>query len=306
LAQVWGVLVALLISPVLGLVLSIVVYVVLKFTVRRRDLYLPPEGDRPPIWWIRALLITTCTGVSFSHGTNDGQKSIGLIMLTIIGLMPTAYALNLSMTQAQIREVATQSPVAAELIRRIGGGRKEQAIASASALARRFSELSSVADIPPEQRTSVRNDLNEMLSSLREASAKSNVSEVDRKNAKIEHDRLLHSVEYAPWWVRILSAFCLGAGTMIGYRRIVKTLGERLGKTHLVPAQGASAALVGYAGFGGYPVSTTHVVTGGIAGTMLASGAGLQRSTLSLIGVAWVLTLPATIAMSCGLFLLLR
>jgi phosphate/sulfate permease len=209
LAQVWGVLVALLISPVLGLVLSIVVYVVLKFTVRRRDLYLPPEGDRPPIWWIRALLITTCTGVSFSHGTNDGQKSIGLI------------------------------------------------------------------------------------------------------NAKIEHDRLLHSVEYAPWWVRILSAFCLGAGTMIGYRRIVKTLGERLGKTHLVPAQGASAelaaaALVGYAGFGGYPVSTTHVVTGGIAGTMLASGAGLQLSTLSLIGVAWVLTLPATIAMSCGLFLLLR
>jgi len=98
---------------------------------------------------------------------------------------------------------------------------------------------------------------------------------------------------------------------MIGYRRIVKTLGERLGKTHLVPAQGASAepavaALVGYAGFGGYPVSTTHVVTGGIAGTMLASGAGLQLSTLSLIGVAWVLTLPATIAMSCGLFLLLR
>ena len=131
------------------------------------------------------------------------------------------------------------------------------------------------------------------------------------KSAKAIHDRLMRSVEYAPWWVRILSAFCLGAGTMVGYRRIVKTLGERLGKVHLTPAQGASAELVaagliGYAGFGGYPVSTTHVVTGGIAGTMLASGAGLQRATVSLIATAWVLTLPATIALSCGLFYLLR
>jgi PiT family inorganic phosphate transporter len=109
----------------------------------------------------------------------------------------------------------------------------------------------------------------------------------------------------APWWVRILSALCLGIGTMVGYRRIVKTLGERLGKSHLVPAQGASAelaaaGLIGFAGFSGYPVSTTHVVTGGIAGTMVGSGAGVQRATLWLIAAAWILTLPATMRYRAG------
>jgi PiT family inorganic phosphate transporter len=124
------------------------------------------------------------------------------------------------------------------------------------------------------------------------------------------HDRLMKSVEYAPWWVRIASALCLGLGTMIGYKRIVTTLGERLGKQHLVPAQGASAELVaatliGFAGFSGYPVSTTHVVTGGIAGTMVASGAGVQGATVWQIAAAWLLTLPATIALSAGMFYLL-
>jgi PiT family inorganic phosphate transporter len=120
----------------------------------------------------------------------------------------------------------------------------------------------------------------------------------------------MRSVEYAPWWVRILSAFCLGFGTMVGYRRIVRTLGERLGKSRMMPAQGASAeivaaALIGFAGVGGYPVSTTHVVTGGIAGTMVASGSGLQGPTVRLIAIAWLLTLPATIVLCGFLFLLL-
>jgi inorganic phosphate transporter, PiT family len=136
------------------------------------------------------------------------------------------------------------------------------------------------------------------------------ISDADKKQAKSIHDELMKSVEYAPWWVRVLSALCLAAGTMIGYKRIVKTLGERLGNSHLVPAQGASAELVaagliGFAGFSGYPVSTTHVVTGGIAGTMVASGAGVQSATLWQIGAAWLLTLPGTIAISGGLFYLL-
>ena len=120
----------------------------------------------------------------------------------------------------------------------------------------------------------------------------------------------MKSVQYAPWWVRILSALCLGAGTMIGYKRIVTTLGERLGKQHLAPAQGAAAeivaaVLIGGAGFSGYPVSTTHVVTGGITGTMVGSGAGIQPATLWQIGTAWLLTLPATVALSAGLFYVL-
>ena len=114
-------------------------------------------------------------------------------------------------------------------------------------------------------------------------------------------------VNYVPWWVRVVSAACLGLGTMVGYKRIVQTLGERLGKKHLVPAQGASAevvaaAVIGVAGLTGGPVSTTHVVTSGIAGTMVGAGAGVQGSTLRQIGLAWILTLPATMAISGVLF----
>jgi inorganic phosphate transporter, PiT family len=183
-------------------------------------------------------------------------------------------------------------------------------VQSARALGERFSHLAKVGDIPSDQRSAVRNDLNQTLASLHDVTESKSASDADKKSAKSIHDQIMRSVQYAPWWVRVLSALCLGLGTMVGYRRIVTTLGERLGKTHLVPAQGASAELVaagliGFAGFSGYPVSTTHVVTGGIAGTMVASGAGVQPATLWRIATAWILTLPATIALSCGLFYLL-
>jgi inorganic phosphate transporter, PiT family len=308
--QVWGVLASLLVSPILGFGLALGVFLVFRAVIRQRQLFQPPQGEEPPVWWMRLLLVLTCTGVSFAHGTNDGQKSIGLIMLTIIGLMPATYAINLEMTHDQIAQAAKQMQAAAELIGRDGRERKQQGSAAARALAARFAHLSQAGDIPPGERPAVRNDLNETLASLREVKESKSLPQADTKSAKSLHDQLMRSVQYAPWWVRIVSALCLGIGTMVGYRRIVKTLGERLGKQHLVPAQGASAELVaagliGFAGFTGYPVSTTHVVTGGIAGTMVGSGAGIQRSTLWLIAAAWILTLPATIALSCGVFYLL-
>jgi inorganic phosphate transporter, PiT family len=91
--QLWNVLEALALSPVLGFVLSGALYFVLRRTARDKHLY-EPAKEGPPIWWMRGTLILTCTGVSFAHGTNDGQKSIGLIMLTIIGLFPALFALN--------------------------------------------------------------------------------------------------------------------------------------------------------------------------------------------------------------------
>jgi len=308
--QVWSVLASLLVSPILGLVLALGVFLLFRYFIRQKELFEPPEGDKTPVWWMRGLLILTCTGVSFAHGTNDGQKSIGLIMLTIIGLMPASYALNSEMTHEQIGRAAQQMQDAATLIERAGGARQQQGSSAARALASRFSGLSQVSDIPAGERPAVRNDLNRMLASLREANESKSLPEADKKSAKSLHDQLMRSVQYAPWWVRILSALCLGLGTMVGYRRIVTTLGERLGKQHLVPAQGASAELVAaglisFAGFTGYPVSTTHVVTGGIAGTMVGSGAGVQRRTVWLIAAAWCLTLPATIALSCGIFYLL-
>ena len=309
-AQVWSVLGSLLVSPVLGFVLALILFRLFRLFLHQKALYERPPRDEPPVWWMRWLLILTCTGVSFSHGTNDGQKSIGLIMLTIIGLMPASYALNLEMNRDQITKAAGAMQSTAALIERSGGARKSDGAAAARALGSRLADLSSISDIPPDERSARRNDLNHTLAGLRDVQANKAAPEADRKQAKAAHDELMRTVQYAPWWVRVLSALCLGLGTMVGYRRIVKTLGERLGKSHLVPAQGASAelvaaSLIGFAGFTGYPVSTTHVVTGGIAGTMVGSGAGVQRRTVWMIAAAWILTLPATILLSCGLFYLL-
>jgi len=308
--QIASVLGSLLVSPLLGFSLALVLYKVMAGIVHDERAFEPPREGQVPPFWMRALLFLTCTGVSLSHGTNDGQKSIGLIMLTVIGLVPPAYALNLSLDGKQLHQVADRMQAAADLIRRGGSERKQQGIDSANSLRSTLANLKSPTDIPGGERAAVRKQFNQVLAALRAAESSRSLSKGDRAKAKSVHDDIMKSVEYAPWWVRILSALCLGLGTMVGYRRIVKTLGERLGKEHLVAAQGASAELVaagliGFAGFTGYPVSTTHVVTGGIAGTMVASGAGLRRHTVSRIAWAWALTLPATVALSAFLFYLL-
>ena len=309
-SQVKSVLSALLLSPIIGFVLAFILFRLLKMLAHDKRLYEPPEGDKPPVWWMRALLILTCTGVSFAHGTNDGQKSIGLIMLVIIGLFPTSFAVNLDMGNDDIASIAKKMPVAADLIERYGDDQKAVGVAAARKLADTFAGVKSAADIPEAERPAVRNDLDQVLSELKTASEAKGISKEDKETAKSIHDQMMKSVQYAPWWVRILSALCLGLGTMVGYQRIVTTLGERLGKQKLVPAQGgsaelAAAAVIGVAGFAGFPVSTTHVVTGGISGTMVGSGAGLQPATAWQIATAWVLTLPATIVLSGGLFYLL-
>ncbi|MCW6512705.1 inorganic phosphate transporter [Lichenifustis flavocetrariae] len=301
---------SLLISPILGFVLSLLLFRLIKLVVHDKHLYEPPEKEVPPVWWMRGILILTCTGVSFAHGTNDGQKSIGLIMLTIIGLMPAAYALNMTMSGDQLAADAKGMSVAASLIERYGDDQKALGVMAARKLGEAFGAARQATDIPEAERPAVRNDLNRVVAELTTVGEAKDASKDEKASAKAIHEDLMKSVQYAPWWVRILSALCLGAGTMIGYKRIVTTLGEKLGKQHLAPAQGAAAelvaaALIGGAGFSGFPVSTTHVVTGGITGTMVGSGAGIQPSTLWQIGTAWILTLPATILLSGGLFYLL-
>jgi inorganic phosphate transporter, PiT family len=255
-----------LFSPIIGFVLALIVFRSLKFVIHDKRLYEPPEGDKPPVWWMRGLLILTCTGVSFAHGTNDGQKSIGLIMLVIIGLFPTAFAANLDMRNEDIANIAKKMPVATDLIERYGDDQKAVGVAGARKLAETFARVKSAGDIPEAERPAVRNDLDQVLSELKTASEAKGISKEDKGTAKSTHDLTMKLVQYAPWWVRILSALCLGFGTMVGYRRIVTTLGERLGKQKLAPAQGGSAelgaaAVIGVAGFTGFPVSTTHVVT---------------------------------------------
>jgi PiT family inorganic phosphate transporter len=285
--------------------------------VRRGHLLEPPKEGEAPVWWLRGLLILTCTSVSFSHGTNDGQKSIGLIMLTIIGLMPATYALNPEVPH-QLATLSQNATAAMPLIQRYGDDVKADALRAAAALQKAGPSIPSQAspvspgDSAPNTatRSQLRGDVYYVLSELKHVGESSTAPAGDRAAAK----RLLHDmgppVQYSPFWVRMLSALCLGAGTMVGYKRVVSTLGERLGKEHMTPGQGASAELVGSiligtAGFTGLPVSTTHIITSGIAGTMVTGGQGVHGNMLTRIALAWVFTLPATMLISGALFYVL-
>jgi PiT family inorganic phosphate transporter len=314
--QIIRILEALALSPILGLVIAGGLYYLLRVTIKDRHLFEPPVGDHPPVWWLRGLLILTCTSVSYGHGTNDGQKSIGLIMLTIIGLLPATYALN-PQAGAQLAHVGEYAAQAAPLIQQYGDDRKEAGFQAATAL-RNFNPAvatpvaPAAARAPDEvvQRTTRRGEIFSVMAELKHVADNPAASAADRSTAKKLRKQMGGPVHYAPLWVRLLSAFCLGAGTMVGYKRIVKTLGERLGKTHMTPGQGASAELVGSiligtAGYTGLPVSTTHIITSGIAGTMIAGGQGVQSNMLVKIGLAWLFTLPATILISGGLFYVL-
>ncbi|MDB6084707.1 MAG: phosphate transporter, partial [Gammaproteobacteria bacterium] len=318
--QLWKVLEALALSPVLGFVLAACLYLLCRKTLRDEHLY-RPVSDKPPIWWMRGVLILTCSGVSLSHGMNDGQKSIGLIMLTIIGLFPAAYALNPT-ANLSVHDLAAVTRDAEPLVLKYGDDEKEAALDAV----RSIDAMKPDAPLAPsagrldlevglhsraaKQRSNLRDDIYRIISELKHAEETAGVSADEKRKAQQLGKRLASWVEYAPLWVRLMSALCLGIGTMIGYRRIVTTLGERLGNVHLTPAQGAAAEvvssiLIGTAGFTGLPVSTTHIVASGIGGTMVAAGAGLRYRMVSRIVIAWVFTLPATIIIAGGLYYVL-
>jgi PiT family inorganic phosphate transporter len=322
-AQLWKVLEALAVSPVLGFVLAGALYFVCRKTLHDKHLY-EPAKDKPPIWWMRSILVLTCSGVSFAHGTNDGQKSIGLIMLTIIGIFPATYALNPTSHQS-LQDISSFMQQAVPLMQRYGDDQKAAALAAAESIEHQSGSAQADSAQPgagPQRlqvgpnsetaklRATVRDDIYQVIWQLKHVEEAKQIGADEKKTAQKLSKDLGKSVEYAPFWVRMLSALCLGIGTMIGYKRIVTTLGERLGNIHLTPAQGASAEvvsalLIGTAGFTGLPVSTTHIVTSGIAGTMVTSGAGLKYGMISKIAIAWLITLPVTISIACGLYYLL-
>ncbi|MBS0979498.1 inorganic phosphate transporter [Acetobacter thailandicus] len=297
-SQIWKVLRALAVSPVLGFILAGILYLLIRASVKLPALFTPPDQDDKPHPVVRCLLILTCTSVSFSHGSNDGQKSIGLIMLTIIGLLPASFAMNPGhpINRSELAGIAIEArPLIAQYDR---FNFRQDALESVACLSN---------PSVPVTASVVRGDVYQILSGVQDVSANPAASGAERIQAKKLASRLRPSVEYAPMWVRILSALCLGIGTMVGYRRIVKTLGEGIGKQHLTPAQGAASELVGAgliatAGYTGLPVSTTHIITSGVAGTMVAAGSGINARTLSKIALAWLTTLPVTIVVSACLF----
>jgi len=322
---------ALLLSPLIGFAFAALLVLALRAFVKNRALYKAPKGNTPPPWWIRGMLILTCTGVSFAHGSNDGQKGMGLIMLILVGTLPMAYALNRAMpaeqslqfaavaevTQVALMKSAPQAlpgdprPILSTYVRTKDA--TPELIPALAALAGQIGDevkgYGSLAKVPAEAVGNVRNDMYLTSETIR-LMDKAKVGNFDadtQGKLQLFKQQIDNSTRFIPLWVKIAVAIALGLGTMVGWKRIVVTVGEKIGKTHLTYAQGASAETVamltiGAADMFGLPVSTTHVLSSGVAGTMVANGAGLQMKTIRNLLMAWVLTLPAAILLSGSLY----
>lgn len=327
---------ALLLSPLLGFTVAALLFLAMKVLVRNKALYEAPKGDTPPPWWIRALLIFTCTGVSFAHGSNDGQKGMGLIMLILIGTVPTAYALNRAVPEKYVQEFVANSSAAENALAAQGGGAtppadvrkavtayiadkqlKSETIPALGSLVDQIetqvSGYGSLAKVPAAATENMRNDMYLASEAIKRLGKEKGVTFTDgQSEALTEYKGSLDSAtRFIPTWVKIAVAFALGLGTMIGWKRIVVTVGEKIGKSHLTYAQGASAELVAMGTIGaadmlGLPVSTTHVLSSGVAGTMAANRSGLQMSTIRNLLMAWVLTLPVSIILAGVLYAILN
>ncbi len=326
---------ALFLSPIIGFVLAGGLLLLMKAIVRNKALYAAPEGEQPPVWWIRGLLVLTCTGVSFAHGSNDGQKGMGLIMLILIGILPGMYAINPTVTQAAAMKLAADSrtiePILAAKVvqgRQINEQDAENALSdflksgakvgdsTLTALAYENDRIGLIVGAAPtlekltdDQRRDLRTKtylVGESIGKLVKG-GKVFADPVTAKSLTDYKKELDGTTKFIPVWVKFMVALCLGIGTMIGWKRIVVTIGEKIGKSHLTYAQGASAELVTWATIQGadilgLPVSTTHILSSGVAGTMAANRSGLQTETLRNILLAWVLTVPATVLLGAGIF----
>jgi inorganic phosphate transporter, PiT family len=325
---------ALLLSPLFGFALAAVLLFALKAVLQRAtpSLFAEPKGDQPPPAWIRGILILTCTLVSFFHGSNDGQKGMGLIMLILIGTVPTAYALNRALPESQIEQFTENSTAASKVIEAkaaahtVAGNPRpavtkylaehqisDQTLPALATLvqdiSKQVTQYGSLAKFPADVVGNTRNDMYLASETIRflMKDAQNGLNADEAATLSSYKGSLDAATKFIPTWVKIVVAIALGLGTMIGWKRIVVTVGEKIGKTHLTYAQGAcaeitAAATIAAADIYGLPVSTTHVLSSGIAGTMSASGSGLQWSTIRNIALAWVLTLPAAMILSGSLY----
>jgi PiT family inorganic phosphate transporter len=324
-SKVKDVAITLLISPLFGFGVTFGLVAILKKYVKNKTLFSEPKKKKPPVWWIRSVLILTCTSVSFTHGSNDGQKGVGLVMIILIGLIPTHFALNHAKNPQDL--LSHINKVEVSLISINKDSISDQDKASLLLVSEKIDDIQTQI---PEKATSfnnlahkaafdVRTDLilisKEIQQIIKQQPGEPKVQLGQAQIALIDSEvkKAKDFTDYAPWWVILMVSFSLGIGTMVGWKRIVVTIGERIGKEHLSYAQGASAELVAASTIGvssllGMPVSTTHVLSSGIAGSMVATNGlkNLRMKTVRSILIAWLVTLPVTIIVSGGLFLLIR
>lgn len=315
---------SLLISPVFGLGFALLLMFVFRRLVKKKKFFLPADPEKKPPFWIRGILVLTCTSVSYAHGSNDGQKGVGLVMIILISLLPAKFALDSTKNQSNM---IGNTRVISAYMNKVDTTKLDTKHLAKVALVKKdlneINEIINTSDISSEidesKRFQVRSDIITISGTIDkllkdETFAKnSTLSSKELSDMKSNIKELKSFTEFAPWWVILFISVSLGLGTMIGWKRIVTTIGEKIGKSHLSYAQGASAEIVAASTISvstmlGLPVSTTHVLSSGIAGSMMAEGGvkNLQAKTIKNIAIAWILTIPVTILLAGGLFLLFR
>ncbi len=335
-SQVQKVMTGLWMAPLIGFIGALVLMLVLRAIARNPKLYTKPEAGAPPPTGIRALLIFTCTAVSFAHGGNDGQKGMGLIMLILIGCAPTAYALNRTMTPADTPAFVQSANTAAAAFtskaagvavtnqseardvlkatlqaRKASDPRLMGALATLSTdLGKSVANYGSIDAVPAAATPNLRADMYLVLDASRIAVKGDAAAAPTMKPVKEFQGKLETGTRFIPIWVKVAVAIALGLGTMVGWKRIVITVGEKIGKSEFTYAMGASAELVAAgtilaAEQFGLPVSTTHILTSGVAGAAVGQGQGLNFGTIRNMALAWVLTLPVAMILSGSLYWLL-
>ncbi|OYU96601.1 MAG: anion permease [Bacteroidetes bacterium B1(2017)] len=311
---------SLLLSPILGFSLAILLMYILRQVIKNKVIFKEPVSNNPPPFWIRLILLLTCTGVSFSHGSNDGQKGVGLVMLILIAIVPGYFTLNIEKTPSDMHEIISEVKVTFAKINPTELTQDEhfeytKAFNNLNYLDSLMLSKKSLSEFDNYQKADIRKAVVLLGKSSKVILKSHNLNLSISNNSKLKKDieQLKSITDYAPIWVIFMISISLGLGTMIGWKRIVQTIGEKIGKQHLTYAQGASAEIVaastiGFSTWLGLPVSTTHVLSSGVAGSMVASKGikNLNTKTIKNIAIAWILTLPVCIILSASLFILFR
>jgi len=304
---------SLIISPLIGFGAAALLMYFLIHVVKAKALFHIPKGenDTPPIL-IRLLLITTCTLVSFFHGSNDGQKGVGLLMLILIAFMPLKFAVNHEISNDKMMLSLNQTEQVIGRISSTDPGVKITILKLDSAITKTKGMLTITNQKPDFKTYKFRKVMKSVVKDLTDLTNNKNLvlANQDKSILTSASKDLTKTTDFAPIWVIATISISLGIGTMVGWKRIVVTIGEKIGNEHLNYAQGATAEIVAAATIGlstsfGLPVSTTHVLSSGIAGSMAAQGgtSNLNTKTLKNIGLAWVLTLPVAIILALLLFM---
>lgn len=332
---------SLILSPLVGLVIAgLMIWFLRRYwsgTKKRRRIHLTPaerekkDGKRKPPFWTRTALILSAVGVSFSHGANDGQKGIGLIMLVLIGVAPAGFMVNMNSSDYEIARTrdavvnleqyyTTHKDALAHAIELTPALNTENTVlneqfhcdSSRTGIVLRqaqdlLSNIHTYDDLLPEQRSQMRRLLMCISDTAAEVAKLPETKPEDARFLKRLSNDLLNTVEYAPIWIIISVALALSLGTMFGWKRVAVTIGEKIGKKGMTYAQGVSAQVtaavsIGVASYTGMPVSTTQVLSSAVAGTMIVDGGGVQTKTIKNIMLAWILTLPVSIILSGALY----